>query len=57
MTPQRSPDDSEHIPKGGGLLAIPSGLSDRNLPIRVQRLSKERHEAEDGQRAKESNEE
>ena len=36
------------------MFAIPSGLSDWELPIRVQRPSKERHEAEDGQRAEES---
>jgi hypothetical protein len=35
------PDKSEHIPKGGRVLARPGRLSDRNLPIRVQRLPKE----------------
>jgi hypothetical protein len=39
-----SPDSSKHVPKGGGVLAIPSGLSNRNLPIRVQRPPKERDE-------------
>jgi hypothetical protein len=40
-----SPDDSKHVTKGGGVLAIPGRLSDRDLPIRMQRPSKERHEA------------
>ncbi len=39
------PDESEHVTKGGGLLAIPGRLSHRNVPIRVQRLPKECHEA------------
>ena len=38
------PDKSEHIPKSGGVLAIPGRLRDRNLPIRVHRLPKEGHE-------------
>ena len=40
-----SSEDGEHVTKGSGLLAIPGGLSDRNVPIRVQRLPKECHEA------------
>src|SRR5260221_3241692 len=39
------PDEREHVTKGGGVLAIPGRLSDRDLPIRVQRLPKECHEA------------
>src|SRR6266699_1088782 len=38
------PDNSKHITEGGGVLAIPGRLSDRNLPIRVQRLPKEGHQ-------------
>src|SRR5258708_23732576 len=39
-----SPDGSEHVTKGGGVLAIPGRLSNRKLPIRVQRLPKEGHQ-------------
>src|SRR4051794_36352158 len=49
------PDKSEHVTEGGSLLTIPGGLSDRNLPIRAQRLPKEGHKAveaeEQGSRA------
>src|SRR5260370_30808728 len=38
------PDEREHVTKGGGVLAIPGRLSDRDLPIRVQRLPKEGHQ-------------
>ena len=40
-----SPDDSEYITESGGLLAIPSCLSDRNTAIGIQFLPKECHEA------------
>ena len=53
MTPQRSPDDSENVTECGGLLAIPGRLSDRDVPMRVQCLSKECHktvEAEEQRR-------
>src|SRR5690242_4553137 len=39
-----SPDKSEHIPKGGALLAIPGGLCKWNLSIRTQSLPEEGHE-------------
>ncbi len=39
-----SPDGSEHVTKGGGVLAIPGRLSNRKLPIRVQHLPKESHQ-------------
>jgi hypothetical protein len=39
------PDESKHLSKGGSLLAIPACLSNWNLPIRMQRLSKERDQA------------
>src|SRR5690349_10479632 len=39
------PDESKPIPKGGNLLAIPAGLSNRNLSIRMQCLPKERDQA------------
>jgi hypothetical protein len=55
MTQKRSPDDSEHVTECGGVRAIPGCVSDRNLPTRMQRLTKERHEAaeakEQGSRA------
>src|SRR5690348_11315356 len=38
------PDESEHVTKGGGLLAIPGGLCERNLPIRLQGLPKRSHQ-------------
>src|SRR6266700_7418865 len=38
------PDKSKHVTKGGDVLAIPRRLSDRDLPIRVQRLSKKCHQ-------------
>src|SRR5258707_4636865 len=38
------PDEREHGTYGGGVLAIPGRLSDRDLPIRVQRLPKEGHQ-------------
>jgi hypothetical protein len=40
-----SPDKSEHVTKGGGVLAIPGGLSDRNVAIGIPCLPKECHEA------------
>src|SRR5437879_2924564 len=40
-----SPDKGEHVTKGSGVLVILGRLSDRDLPIRVQRPPKERHEA------------
>jgi hypothetical protein len=45
MAPQMPPDDSENGTYGGGVLAIPGRLSDRNLSIRMQCLPKECHEA------------
>src|SRR5260370_41942241 len=36
--------ESRQVTKGGGVLAIPRRLSDRDLPIRVQRLSKKCHQ-------------
>lgn len=42
--PQMPPDESEHITKGGSVLAIPGRLSDRDLPIGAQRLPKEGHQ-------------
>src|SRR6266705_5111460 len=38
-------DDREHVTEGSGVLAIPRCLSDRNVPIRVQRQPKECREA------------
>src|SRR5947199_10300160 len=39
------PNNSKDIPKGSRVLAIPGGLSDGNLPIWVQGLPKEGHQA------------
>src|SRR2546421_7382884 len=44
MAPHMPPDESEHVTKGGGLLAIPSGLRHWNLSIRMQGLPEEGHE-------------
>ena len=38
------PNESKYVTKGGSVLAIPRRLSDRDLPIRVQRLSKKCHQ-------------
>ena len=40
-----SSDDCEDVTEGGALLALPGGLSERQVPIGVQCLSKERGEA------------
>jgi hypothetical protein len=39
------PNESEYVTEGSSLLAIPSCLSDRDVPIRVQRPPKERYKA------------
>src|SRR6266849_5525810 len=53
-----SPDENKHVTKSGGVLAIPGRLSDRDLPIGMQRPPKERHETveaeEQGRRALDS---
>src|SRR5216110_924121 len=38
------PYNSEDITKGRNLFVIPSGLCDRNVPIWMQAMSKERHQ-------------